>query len=172
MIDFGRKWFVEAITVFCIIPIKISGFRKTYFNKGGKIVAKTKTTCKVESCAYHHPDDLCAAGEIQVENYSRSAVCDTFYPRDVNSQFVSGKDVQAGTDMRDSVMADDSLGLNMADASHIYESHASNLTPLVTCNADDCRYWEHEVCKAKSITIDGQMAAISGETRCKTFDPR
>lgn len=132
---------------------------------------KTSTTCKVKSCAFHHPNDLCAAGEIQVENSSRVAVCDTFYPRDVNKQFVSNKDVQAGTDMRDSVMADDNLGINAADSSHIYESGASNLTPLVACNADDCKYWENDVCKAEEITIDGPTAAISGDTRCKTYDP-
>lgn len=133
---------------------------------------KTSTTCKVKSCAFHHPDDLCAAGEIQVENNSDFAVCDTFYPRDVNKQSVSGRDVQAGTDLRDSVMADDNLGINAADSSHIYESSASNLTPLVVCNADDCKYWQHDVCKAEEITIDGAQAAISGDTRCKTYDPK
>ncbi|NLT20709.1 MAG: DUF1540 domain-containing protein [Syntrophomonadaceae bacterium] len=132
---------------------------------------KTLTTCTVQSCAFHHPDNMCAAGEIQVENNSNVAVCDTFYPRDVNKQSVSGNNVQAGTDMRDSVMADDNLGINAADSSHIYESHASNLTPLVTCNADDCKYWKHDVCKAQEITIDGPTAAISGDTRCQTYAP-
>jgi len=135
-------------------------------------VEKTSTTCKVKSCAFHHPDDLCAAGEIQVENNSNFAVCDTFYPRDVNKQSVSGRNVQAGTDMRDSVMADDNLGINAADSSHIYESSASNLTPLVVCNVDDCKYWQHDICKADEITIDGAEAAISGDTRCKTYDPK
>lgn|GEM_PF-1420589 len=132
---------------------------------------KTYTTCKVKSCAFHHPDDLCAAGEIQVANSSNNAVCDTFYPRDVNKQPVSGKNAQAGMDLRDSHMADDCLGINAADSSHIYESFASNLTPLVTCNAEDCRYWEHSVCKAEEILIDGPNASISDETRCKTYDP-
>lgn len=132
---------------------------------------KTITTCKVKSCAFHHPDDLCAAGEIQVENSSRAAVCDTFYPRDVNKQFVNNKDVQAGTDLRDTVMADDNLGINAADSSHIHESSASNLKPLVTCNAEDCKYWEHDVCKAEEIIIDGPTAAISDDTRCKTYHP-
>ena len=100
------------------------------------------------------------------------AVCDTFYPRDVNKQSVSGNNVQAGTDMRDSVMADDNLGINAADSSHIYESSASNLTPLVVCNVDDCKYWQHDVCKAEDITIDGAEAAISGDTRCKTYNPK
>lgn len=133
---------------------------------------KTSTTCKVKSCAFHHPDDYCAAGEIQVANSSNDAVCDTFYPRDVNKQPVSGSNVQAGTDLRDTVMADDSLGINAADASHIHESYASNLTPLVTCNVDDCRYWGHGVCQAEEITIDGPTASISDETRCNTYDPK
>jgi len=134
-------------------------------------VAKTKTICRVGSCAYHHPDDFCAAGEIQVENFSRAAICETFYPRDVNKQF-GDKDIQPKTVMRESILAEDDLGINMADASHIYESHAGNLTPLVTCSAVECRHWENEVCKARSIIIDGEMAAISEETRCKTYDPR
>lgn len=132
---------------------------------------KTSTICKVESCAFHHPDDLCAAGEIQVENNSQVAVCDTFYPRDVNKHPVSGRNVQTGTDLRDSVLADDNLGVNIADSSHIHESRASNLTPLVVCNAEDCKHWEHDVCKAEGITIDGPGAAVSGDTRCKTYDP-
>lgn len=134
-------------------------------------MAKTKTICRVESCAYHHPDDLCAAGEIQVENYSRSAICDTFYPRDVNKEF-GGKDIQSATVTRNSLLAEDDLGVNMAEASHVYESHASNLAPLVTCSAVDCKYWENEVCKARAITIDGETAAFSEETRCHTYDPR
>jgi hypothetical protein len=136
-------------------------------------VEKTSTMCKVKSCSFHHPDDLCAAGEIQVELSSNMAFCDTFYPRDVNKQPASGhQHVQSGTNMRYSVMADDSLGINAADSSHIYESDASNLTPLVACNAEDCRYWEHDVCKAEEITIDGPTADVSGETRCETYDPR
>ena len=132
---------------------------------------KTVTTCKVKSCAFHHPDDLCTAGEIQVENNSNTAVCDTFYPRDVNQQPVSGNNVQTATKLSSSVMADDNLGINVASSSHIYESHASNLTPLVTCTADDCKYWKNDVCRAQEITIDGPSAAISGDTRCQTYYP-
>ncbi|HPF20554.1 MAG TPA: DUF1540 domain-containing protein [Syntrophomonas sp.] len=132
---------------------------------------KTMTTCKVKSCTFHHPDDLCAAGEIQVENNRNSAICDTFYPRDVNKQSVHKSSAQAGIDLRDSTLADDNLGINIADSSHLYESSASNLTPLVTCNADDCKYWEHDICKAQEITIDGPTAELSADTRCQMYTP-
>ena len=129
-------------------------------------MAKTKTTCRVESCSFHHPDDLCAAGQILVDFYGQSAVCDTFYPRNANSQ-----GIQSST-MEGIILGADGLGVTMAATSPINESFAGKLEPVVTCSADDCRYWEQELCQARSITITGDMAAISGETRCKTYDPR
>ncbi len=116
----------------------------------------TGTTCKVKSCIFHHHDNLCAAGEIQVENNSDVAICDTFYPRNVNRQSISGRGVQAGTDLRDPV---------------IYESSDSNFTPYVVCNVNDCIYWEDDVCTAEEITIDGPQASISDDTRCGTYEP-
>ncbi|MGE5455214.1 MAG: DUF1540 domain-containing protein, partial [Methylocystaceae bacterium] len=52
----------------------------------------TKTTCQVDTCAFHHPANKCAAGEIMVALDSENAFCDTFVPRDENTQPVSQQD--------------------------------------------------------------------------------
>lgn len=134
-------------------------------------MSTTITTCKVKNCAFHHPDDLCAADEIKVESSSHAVVCDTFYPRDTNGPTVSAKDIPAGAELHDLIMADYDLGVNGAGCSDIDQSGAGRLTPLVACGAYDCQYWEYDICKAEKITIDGPAAAVSGDTRCQTYDP-
>lgn len=129
---------------------------------------KTDTICKVKNCTFHHPDDFCGANEIQVDTGSYSAVCETFYPRDESKQIVSGQDVSAG--LSDS--AYNTRGINTDLFGHSSESFANNDTPLVACNMDDCKFWEDEVCRARTIIIEGPSAAVSDDTRCKTYEPK
>lgn len=139
-------------------------------------MATTDTRCKVTSCAFHHSQGKCAAGEIQVEMSGGQAFCDTFYPHDVNKQPMTGRGqvrthIRLSTDASGDVMGDDNLGVNLADATHMDIENSSNLVPVVGCSAVDCTYNEHGICFADEITIDGPRADLSTDTRCATYEP-
>ncbi len=131
----------------------------------------TQTTCQVDTCAFHHPSEKCAAGEIQVMLKGSKAFCETFVPRDKDKQPVSGSNAQIGTNLRQGAMAEDNLNVNLASSSHIWEGHASNLSPLVACNASNCQYNQHRVCFAGELIIDGQSASTSSQAICDMYSP-
>lgn len=131
-------------------------------------MATTDTICKVSSCAFHHPQDRCAAGEIKVIEASSDAICDTFVARDNNTQPV-GQVKQAAIEPRAGVMADDNLNINLGNVGHLYEGDSTNLQPMVSCSAEDCTHNRHEVCFAPNITIDGETAGTSIDTRCRMY---
>jgi hypothetical protein len=135
-------------------------------------MATTDTYCKVSTCAFHHPQDRCAAGEIQVSGASSNAFCDTFLPRDEDGSPSSGNDkprIESKT--RRGPLADDDLNINMGSYTHMYEGYASNLTPMVGCTAEDCQHNEHGICFAEQIVIDGPQADSSPETNCDMYEP-
>lgn len=131
----------------------------------------TQTTCQVDTCAFHHPEEKCAAGEIQVVLKGNQVFCDTFIPRDQDKQPVSGSGAPIGSNVRQGAMAEDNLNVNAAMSSHIWEAHASNLTPLVACDARDCQYNKHRVCFVGDLVIDGPSASISSQTVCDRYSP-
>jgi len=134
-------------------------------------LATTNTTCNVSTCAFHHPQNKCAAGEIQVKMRVQQACCDTFIPRDEGTQPASGdQNPEIGMKVRMGHMAG-ARGVNMAAASHIYEGDAGNLTPLVACSAENCQYNQHGVCFAENMIISGDQADNSTQTHCSTYSP-
>lgn len=134
----------------------------------------TNTTCKVTTCSFHHPEDRCAAGEIMVALNSGNAFCDTFVARDDDTQPTStNSTITEGTAVRVGAHIDEEqLGVNLGNVGHLYEGYASNLTPVVACNATDCQYNKHEVCYASGIIIDGEDADTSQSTECGTYSPQ
>lgn len=136
-------------------------------------MATTNTMCQVKTCAFHHPDDRCAAGQIMVQPSQSIAFCDTFSPRDVNKQPASGSSSpEMGLKIRPGAMGDDTLNINLASTSHLHEGDSTNLTPHVGCSATKCRYNEHSICFADKIQISGSSADTSPNTRCDTYSPQ
>jgi hypothetical protein len=136
-------------------------------------MATTNTICQVSTCAFHHPDGRCAAGQVSIQPSQSIAYCDTFSPRDVNKQPASGSSSpQMSTKIRPGAMGEDSLNINLASTSHLHEGDSTNLTPLVGCNANKCMYNEHSICFADKISITGSSADTSQNTRCDTYSPK
>lgn len=52
------------------------------------------------------------------------------------------------------------------------EYETKNLALSVECEAVHCRFNESQKCKANHITISGNGAAVAGETRCSSFEPK
>jgi hypothetical protein len=134
-------------------------------------VATTDTNCTVTTCSFHHPDNKCAAGQIMVNKNKQEAICDTFVARDSDTKPVGRTSQEAAIEIRSARMADDARSVNLGNVGHLYEGDAVDLQPLVACNAAECRYNEHGVCFADSMTIDGSDAAMSRDTRCSTYQP-
>lgn len=134
-------------------------------------MAIVDTVCNVSTCQWHHSSNRCTAGEIEVQMYGDHACCNTFITRDENTQPVGGNASEV-THMRQGILADDSRGVNIGEASHIHEEYASNLSPMVTCSAQNCKYNEQGICYADSIVIDGATASTSPHTNCNMYVPR
>ncbi|MDD2586288.1 MAG: DUF1540 domain-containing protein [Syntrophomonadaceae bacterium] len=134
-------------------------------------MATTDLACKVKSCSFHHPDDRCAAGEIQVILNSQDAICDTFVGRDTDTKPAGNAKQEVPLEIRSARMADDARSVNLGNVGHLYEGDATNLEPLVSCNAENCTHNKHGVCFADQVTIDGDAAFVSGDTVCRMYSP-
>lgn len=134
-------------------------------------MATTNTMCKVKTCSFHHPQDKCAAGEIQVIRKNQEAICDTFVARDNNTQPAGQATQQVPLEIRSGRMADDARSVNLGNVGHLYEGDSTHLTPMVSCNLEDCVNNKHGVCFAQEITIDGASAFVSNDTKCSMYSP-
>ncbi len=119
--------------------------------------------CEVNSCTHWMPDNICAAGNIDIlyEEEGKMAredaqtECKTFHGkrRGVTSYLGSMDNV-------------DWPGMV---AEPFAEGRQAN--PSVTCVVESCKYWaEGDQCEAETIEVTGEDADECQDTNCKTFE--
>lgn len=112
-------------------------------------------SCNAANCV-HNVNGLCSANVIQVigagAHKSRETMCDTFAPKGL---------INAVTHLPN---------MNIAgEIKQVFTNEAIEMSPIIKCEAINCKYNENRRCEAKNIQIIGPRAGSSEGTQCETF---
>lgn len=114
-----------------------------------------KLRCSAENC-YNNVNEFCIASSIHVmgsdANKSPETECDTFIEKtniDARSHFTNR---------------------NLAgEFRQLFSANTVEISPEITCEAQNCVYNVERICSADDVQIDGFNATTSDSTECHTF---
>lgn len=119
--------------------------------------------CVVSTCTHYLSGDLCSAQNIDIlyeeegkmsEN-SEQTECKTFMKRRGLANMLGSMD-----------------NVNVTGALTELFSPGVQLTPLVTCVVESCKYWDQgNLCGAHEIDVSGEHADECQDTNCSTYLP-
>lgn len=112
-------------------------------------------SCNAENCV-HNVNGLCSANVIHVigsgAHSSIDTMCDTFAPKGF---------INAVTHLPN---------MNVAgEIKQVFTTESIEMSPIIKCEAINCRYNDNRRCEAHNIQISGPNADSSQGTVCETF---
>ncbi|KYH35383.1 hypothetical protein CLTEP_05590 [Clostridium tepidiprofundi DSM 19306] len=115
-------------------------------------------SCSATNCV-HNMSGLCSANTINVSgidaNTSSSTQCDTFAEKGLKNSLMNAANVNISGQFR-----------------QLFNSSSIEMSPIIRCTAERCKYNENKVCNAANVQITGPGALTSSKTYCETFVKR
>jgi hypothetical protein len=118
--------------------------------------------CTVDQCTHWMPGDQCMAAKIAIFNDEGSG-------ESTSSADTQCKSFHAGKGVGDYLGA--LHNANIGGTVKAAFQSGTQITPSVECYVTNCKYWETgNYCHASSIEVNGDHAAKTTDTDCKTFE--
>lgn len=116
----------------------------------------TRLSCSVGNCV-HNINGLCTAREIRVEGITASTSgatqCGTFAEKGLKNALTNLANMNV-----------------VGEVKQIFSRNSSiEMSPKVSCDAENCVYNQNKLCNADSVQINGLTAHASDATQCETF---
>lgn len=118
--------------------------------------------CTVDQCTHWMPGEQCMAAKIAIFN-------DEGRGKSASSADTQCKSFHAGKGVGDYLGAFHNA--NIGGTVKAAFEDGTQITPSVECYVTNCKHWETgNYCHASTIEVDGEHAAKTTDTDCRTFE--
>lgn len=114
-------------------------------------------SCSAINCV-HNLSGLCSAINIHVigsgAHSSAETMCNTFSEKGIRNAFTHLTNINIGGEIK-----------------QLFTNSSIEMSPIIKCDAFNCKYNENRDCTARNIQVHGPDANSTEGTQCVTFNP-